>query len=242
MNQRTAECLAVIVFSLNSLLSCDTFKTIELTDTAIPVSLILKLKESNLPVYGERNDVTPSPNDLACWLFLLFIFPACFFQSRICLWEMFIDFDASCRDKPLSTFCPITCKYMSFSCSVNLLLFFVLPLHPSSCSCASKSSSFSACSLLSLSWSPMMTAHFHHHPQILELLRSVHCLVVVVICAHRQPLILELLWSAHCLVLHSMLVCHCFPSVFLVSLSSSLTMTASTSSCSHLCSLSTTDS
>ena len=104
MNQRMAECLAVIVFSLNSLLSCDAFKTIEFTDTAIPVSLISKIKESKLSVYGERNDVTPSPNDLACWLFLLFIFSACFFQSRICLWEMFIDYDASHRDKPLSTF------------------------------------------------------------------------------------------------------------------------------------------
>ena len=77
---------------------------IELTDTAIPVSLISKIKESKLSVYGERNDVTPSPNDLACWLFLFFIVPACFFQSRICLWEMFIDLDASHRDKPLSTF------------------------------------------------------------------------------------------------------------------------------------------
>ena len=121
MNQRMAECLAVIVFSLNSLLCCDTFKTIELTDTAIPVSLISKIKESKLSVYSERNDVTPSPNDLACWLFLLFIFPTCLFQSRICLWEMFIDLDASRRDKPLSTFCRITHKYMSFSCSVNLL-------------------------------------------------------------------------------------------------------------------------
>ena len=160
MNQRSAECLAVIVFSLNSLLSCDAFKTIELTDTAFPVSLISKIKENKLSVYGERNDATPSPNDLACWLFLLFIFPACFFQLRICLWEMFINFDASHRDKPLSTFCPITCKYMSFSCSVNLLLFFVLPLHPSSCSCAPKSSSFSTCSSLSLSSSPVMTASF----------------------------------------------------------------------------------
>ena len=160
MNQCMAECLAVIVFSLNSLLSCNAFKTIELTDTAIPVSLILKIKESKLPVYGERNDVTPSPNDLACWLFLLFIFPTCFFQLRICLWEMFIDFDASHRDKPLSTFHQITCKYMSFSCSVNLLLFFMPPLHPSSCSCASKSSLFSACSSLSLSSSLMMTASF----------------------------------------------------------------------------------
>ena len=99
-----AECLAVTVFSLNSLLSCDAFKTIELADTAIPVSLILKIKESKLSVYRERTDVTPSPNDLACWLFLLFIFPACFFQSKICLWEMFINLDASHRDKPLSTF------------------------------------------------------------------------------------------------------------------------------------------
>ena len=172
MNQHKAECLAVLVFSLNSLLSCDAFKTIELTDTAIPVSLILKIKESKLSVYRERNDVTPSPNDLACWLFLLLIFPACFFQSRFCLWEMLIDLDASHRDKPLSAFCQITHKYMSFSCSVNLLLFFVLPLHPSSCSCASKSSLFSTCSCcsllvdhmlcssLSLSSSPMMTALF----------------------------------------------------------------------------------
>ena len=146
--------------SLNSLLSCDAFKTIEFTDTAIPVSLILKIKESKLSVYGERNDVTPSPNDLACWLLMLFIFPTCFFQLRICLWEMFIDFDASCRDNPLSTFCRITHKYMSFSCSVNLLLFFVLPVHPSSCPCAPKLSSFSTCSSLSLSSSPEMTASF----------------------------------------------------------------------------------
>ena len=93
-----------VSLSLNSLLSCEAFKMIELTDTAIPVSLISKIKESKLSVYGERNDVTPSPNDLACWLFLFFIVPACFFQSRICLWEMFIDLDASHRDKPLSTF------------------------------------------------------------------------------------------------------------------------------------------
>ena len=91
-------------FSLNSLLSCEAFKTIELTDTAIPVSLISKIKESKLSVYRERNDVTPSPNDLACLLFLFFIFPACFFQSRICLWEMFMDLDASHRDNPLSSF------------------------------------------------------------------------------------------------------------------------------------------
>ena len=76
----------------------------EFTDTAIPASLILKIKESKLPVYGERKDVTPSPNDLACWLFLFFIVTACFFQSSICLWEMFIDFDASHGEKPLSTF------------------------------------------------------------------------------------------------------------------------------------------
>ena len=152
--------------------SCDTFKTIELTDTAIPVSLISKIKESKLSVYWERNDVTPSPNDLACWLFLLFIFPTCFFQMRICLWEMSIDLDASHRDKLLSSFRRITHKYISFSSSVNLLLFFVLPLHPSSCSCVLKSSTFSACSCcsllvdhmscssLSLSLSPMMTASF----------------------------------------------------------------------------------
>ena len=160
MNQHTAECLAAIVFSLNSLLSCDAFNTIEFTDTAIPVSLISKIKESKLSVYGERNDVTPSPNDLACWLFLLFIFSTCFFQSRICLWEMFINFDASHRDKPVSTFCRTTCKYISFSCSVNLLLFFTPPLHPSSCCCAPKWSSFSACSLLSLSSSSELTALF----------------------------------------------------------------------------------
>ena len=41
----------------------------EFTDTAIPISLISKIKESKLSVYGERKDVTPSPNDLACWLF-----------------------------------------------------------------------------------------------------------------------------------------------------------------------------
>ena len=155
-----AEWLAVILFSLNSLLSCDAFNTIEFTDTAIPVSLISKIKESNLLVYGERNDVTPSPNDLACWLLLLFIFSACFFQSRICLWEMFINFDASHRDIPLSTFCRTTHKYISFSCRVNLLLFFVPPLHPSSACCAPKSSSFSACSSFSLSSSSELTASF----------------------------------------------------------------------------------
>ena len=72
----------------------------EFTDTAIPVSLISKIKESKLSVYGERKDVTPSPNDLACWLFLVFIVAACFFHLSIRLWEMFIDFDASHRDKP----------------------------------------------------------------------------------------------------------------------------------------------
>ena len=160
MNRCKSECLAVIVFSLNSLLSCDAFNTIEFTDTAIPVSLISKRKESKLSIYRERNDVTPSPNDLACWLFLLFIFSTCFFQSRVCLWEMFIDFDASHRDKPLSTFYRTTRKYISFSCSVNLLLFFIPPLHVSSSSCAPKSSSFSACFLLSLSSSSELTASF----------------------------------------------------------------------------------
>ena len=159
MNRCTAECLAVLVFSLNSLLSCDAFNTIEFTDTAIPVSLISKIKESKLSVYGERNNVPPSPNDLACWLFLLFIFSTCFFQSRICLWEMFINFDASHRDKPLSTFCQTTHKYISFSCNVSLLLLFVPPLHPSSC-CAPKLSSFSTCSSLSLSSSSELTALF----------------------------------------------------------------------------------
>ena len=160
MNQCMTKCLAVILFSLNSLLSCDTFNTIEFTDTAIPVSLISKIKERKLSVNGERNDVTPSPNDLACWLLLLFIFSTCFFQSRICLLEMFIDLDASCRDKPLLTFCQTTRKYISFSCRVNLLLFFLLPLHPSSACCAPKSSSFSTCSLLSLSSSSELTDSF----------------------------------------------------------------------------------
>ena len=158
MNRRTAECLAVILFSLNSLLSCDAFNTIEFTDTAIPVSLISKIKESNLSVYGERNDWTPSPNDLACWLLLPFIFSDCFFQSRICLCEMFINFDASHRDIPLSTFRRTTCKYISFSCRVNLLLFFMPPLHPSSACCAPKLSSFSTCSVFSLSSSSELTA------------------------------------------------------------------------------------
>ena len=160
MNRHMAECLAVILFSLNSLLSCDAFNTIEITDTAIPVSLILKIKENKQSVYRERNNVTPSPNDLACWLLLLFIFYTCFFQSRMCLWEMFINFDASCRDKPLSTFHQTTHKYISFSCRVNLLLFFVPPLHPSSACCAPKSSSFSTCSSLSLSSSSELTALF----------------------------------------------------------------------------------
>ena len=155
-----AECLTVILFSLNSLLCCDAFNTIAFTDTAIPVSLILKIKESKRSVYGERNDVTPSPNDLACWLLLLFIFSACFFQLRICLWEMFIDFNASHRDKPSLTFRQATRKYISFSCRVNLLLFFMPPLHPSSVCCAPKSSSFSACSSLSLSSSSELTALF----------------------------------------------------------------------------------
>ena len=51
---------------------------IEFTDTAIPVSLISKIKESKLLVYRERKDVTPSPNDLAYWLFLFFIVTAAF--------------------------------------------------------------------------------------------------------------------------------------------------------------------
>ena len=144
---------------------------------------------------------------------------------------MFINFDASRREKPLSTFHRTTHKYISFSCRVNLLLFFVLPLHPSTVCCAPKSSSFSTCSSFSLSSSSELTAlfssseltdsfssspqiRFHHHPQILDLLRSVRGLLVVLVHAHHQPLILELLWSPHCVVLHSMLVCHCFPSAF----------------------------
>ena len=50
---------------------------------------------------------------------------------------------------------------MSFSCRVNCLLFFVLPLHPSSCLCASKYSSFftlmSFCSCLSSSTDSMLS-------------------------------------------------------------------------------------
>ena len=94
----------------------------EFTDTAIPVSFILKMKGSKLSVYGERKEITPSPNDLAFWLFSFFIVTACFFHMSICLWEMFIHFDASCREKPLSTFQQITHKYMSFVRELDLAM------------------------------------------------------------------------------------------------------------------------
>ena len=86
--------------------------------------------------------------------------PLAFSNREICLWEMFIDFDASHGDRPLSTFRQTTLKYISFSCSVNLLLFFRPPLHPSFSCCAPKWSLFSACSLLSLSSSSELTASF----------------------------------------------------------------------------------
>ena len=69
-----------------------------------------------------------------------------------------IDFDASHRDIPLSTFCRTTRKYISFSCRVNLLHFFMPPLHPSSTCCTPNSSLFSACSSFSLPSSSDLTA------------------------------------------------------------------------------------
>ena len=197
---------------------------IEFTDTAIPVSLILKIKESKLSVYGERKDVTPPANDLACWLFLFFIVTACFFQLRICLWEMFIDFDASHREKPLSTFQQITCKYMSFSCSVNCFLFLVTPLHPSSCSCSSCSSSFTTC-MSSCSCSSSFTAC---------MLSCSSCSSCSLFAAHMSSC------SFSSFTTH-MFSCSCSS----LSLSSSPMITASMSSCCcccSLCSSSTTDS
>ena len=163
--------------------------------------------------------------NLACWLFLFFIVAACFFQSRICLWEMLIYFDASCREKPLSTFQRITHKYMSFSCSVNHLLFLVTPLHPSSCSCSSCSFSFTTCRLVPAHCSSLFTAC---------MLSCSSCSCCSLFGTHMSSC------SFYSFTTH-MSSCSCS----LLSLSSSPMITASMSSCCcscGLCSSSTTNS